>query len=95
MGYMRDKIGAPAMYEQLAEESAELCKAALKMARIIRDENPTPVTKEQARQDLIEEYTDVLLCADEFGLMWDEDIATAKRERFKQRWEEAYHAGES
>lgn len=26
MGYMRDRIGDAAMLEQLAEESAELCK---------------------------------------------------------------------
>lgn len=88
MGYMLDKIGDAAMYEQLAEESSELCKAALKMARIIRGENPTPVTEMQARQDLIEEYTDVLLCADEFGLMWDEGLAEVKQERFKKRWED-------
>ena len=94
MGYMLDKIGTAAMYEQLAEESAELCKAALKMARIIRNENPTPVTGVQALGDLHEEYTDVLLCADELGLMWDEDIAAAKQERFKQRWEEAHHGSE-
>ena len=89
MGYMRDKIGDAAMYEQMAEEASELCKAALKMARILRGENPTPVTEVQALGDLREEYTDVLLCADEFGLMWDEDIAKAKQERFKQRWEDS------
>ncbi len=39
-----DMIGEPAVYEQLAEECSELAKAALKMARILRNENPTPVT---------------------------------------------------
>lgn len=88
MGYMRDKIGDAAMYEQLAEEASELCKAALKMARILRGENPTPVTEAQALGDLHEEYTDLLLCADEFGFMRDEELAEAKQERFKKRWED-------
>ena len=45
---MIEKIGEPAMLEQLAEEAAELSHAALKLARIIRGENPTPVTEVEA-----------------------------------------------
>ena len=37
-------LGAAALLEQLAEESTELAHAALKQARIERDENPTPVS---------------------------------------------------
>lgn len=37
-----DMIGTAALLEQLAEESAELAQAALKMARKLRNENPTP-----------------------------------------------------
>lgn len=94
MGYMRDRIGTAAMFEQLAEEASELCKAALKSARIIRGENPTPVTSRQASEDLREEYTDVIICANEIGLLYDAGLAEYKRKRFKQRWEEN-HAGES
>ena len=43
-----EEIGEAAMLEQLAEECTELAKAALKMARIIRKENPTPVTEKDA-----------------------------------------------
>lgn len=39
-----DMIGTAALLEQLAEESAELAQAALKMARKLRNENPTPKT---------------------------------------------------
>ena len=39
---MIEAIGSAAMLEQLAEESAELAQAALKAARILRDDNPTP-----------------------------------------------------
>ena len=57
---MIEIIGRPAMLEQLAEEASELAKAALKLARIERDENPTPVTKDEAEMNLTEEYTDVV-----------------------------------
>ena len=56
------EIGTAAMLEQLAEECAELGKAALKMARIIRKDNPTPVTIEQAKENLCEESVDVITC---------------------------------
>ena len=85
---MIEKIGEPAMLEQLAEEAAELAKAALKKARILRGENPTPVTAEKADKDLAEETTDVLICLDELGLKNDPEITREKRERFQKRWEE-------
>lgn len=86
MGYMKDRIGDAAMYEQLAEEASELCKAALKMARILRGENPTPVTGRQAWEDLEEEYTDVMICTQELNINYDAAVAKRKRDRFKKRW---------
>ena len=65
---MIEKIGLPAMLEQAAEEASELAKAALKYARILFNENPTPVTKDKAFNDLTEEYSDFILCAEELGL---------------------------
>ena len=88
MGYMRDKIGTAAMYEQLAEESAELCKAALKMARIIRGENPTPVTEARVSAMIIEEAADVWNCMNEVGIFGRPELAQItyeKLERFKTR----------
>lgn len=82
-----DYIGYPAMLEQLAEECAELGKAALKMARIVRRENPTPVTGEEAEIALIEEYTDVVQCAQELGLKPNLIEMQEKKERFFERWE--------
>ena len=98
MGYMRDRIGDAAMYEQLAEECAELGQAALKMARILRGENPTPVTEDEASAMVLEEAADVLICMDEVGVLDRPEmprIAHEKRERFEARWEEAHHASES
>lgn len=40
-----NEIGVPAMLEQCAEECTELAQACLKLARKIRNENPTPATK--------------------------------------------------
>ena len=90
MGYMKDHIGEPAMYEQMAEECVELAKAALKMARIERGENPTPVTANEMHDAIIEEYTDIVNCANELGIHSSPTIAKYKMERFKARWEEAH-----
>ena len=38
---MIEKKWKTAMLEQLAEEAAELSQAALKLARVLRGENPT------------------------------------------------------
>lgn len=59
-----DYIGAPAILEQCSEECAELGQASLKMARKLRDENPTPKTLTDIQDDLTEELSDVLLCID-------------------------------
>jgi NTP pyrophosphatase (non-canonical NTP hydrolase) len=83
-----DYIGYPAMLEQLAEECAELGKAALKLARIVRKENPTPVKKEEALENLREEYTDVIQCAQELGLKPDLVKMKEKKERFFERWKD-------
>lgn len=85
MGVMRDYIGSAAMYEQLAEESAELAKAALKKARILRGENPTPVTTKEADDNVREEFSDVITCAEELGLKEDRDVMKMKKLRFIER----------
>lgn len=85
-GIMENCIGEPAMLEQLAEECAELAKAALKLARIERGENPTPVNKEDAIENLIEEYSDVENCARELSMKPCRDIMDKKLERFVERW---------
>ena len=82
---MREIIGEAAVYEQLAEEAAELAQAALKYARILRNENPTPVTLEEARRNLIEEYTDVCVAADDLGVNRDMEIYISKLNRFCER----------
>lgn len=82
---MRENIGTPAMLEQMAEEAAELSKACLKMSRILRNENPTPITFDEAKQSLLEEYTDVVQCAEELDLTIDRKQMIIKRARFIKR----------
>ena len=71
-----------------AKEAAELAHAALKMARIIRNENPTPVTKEEAFAALEEEVTDVDICQQELALKPVGYIRAEKIYRFWERWGE-------
>lgn len=54
-----EQIGEPAALELLAEECTELAQAALKLARIERGENPTPVNKCAAMYSMMEEMADV------------------------------------
>ena len=82
---MLEAIGKAAMLEQLAEEAAELAQAALKAARILRGDNPTPVTLKEAEEYLVEEYTDVYQCAMELDVPVDWEQIEEKRERWMKR----------
>ena len=48
-----NKIGEAAALEQLAEECTELAQSALKLARKIRGENPTPKSLEECKASLL------------------------------------------
>ena len=75
----------------MAEECAELGKAALKVARINRGENPTPLLIEDAISNLVEEVGDVRVCLEVLQKKGF-DFNTDSRERYKmRRWEERLH----
>lgn len=60
VGHIKDTLGDRELLEQLAEECAELAKAALKCIRAAgMSNNPTPVTLEEAGDNLIEEFRDI------------------------------------
>lgn len=91
---MRDiyeEIGEPAALELVAEEAAELAQACLKLSRILRGENPTPVPKALAVEKVMEEAADVQTALDVLSsAQWyDEDkvmhIQWKKSERWKER----------
>lgn len=86
---MINEIGEPAMLEMLAEELAECSHEALKLARVLRNENPTPRTEKEVRTSLREEWTDVVQCAKELNLDVNWNQIEVKRQRFETRWKEA------
>lgn len=80
-----DSIGEACVLDQLAEEATELAQAALKLARIYRGINPTPVDVDDAHNKLIEEYSDVALVAHILDVYADPDILAGKKERWLKR----------
>ena len=91
-----ESIGSTAVLEQLAEESAELTQAVLKVSRILRGVNPTPVTLDRALESLREEVGDVLLCLSvlecAFGRLSSDSGMAQKQERWKRRIKESREA---
>lgn len=83
-----ETIGEPAVLEQLAEECTELAQAALKLSRILREENPTPVSRKEARERLVDEKQDVMNCLyvhGNVGLNYDK----------LKRWEDRIREGQT
>lgn len=76
---------------QLAEESAELAQAALKMVRVIYGD--TPVTFDDACDHLREEIADVKLCADIITSKDDDKIIRGIYADKYRRWEERLNDG--
>ena len=88
-------VGYAACYEALAEECMELAHCALKLARVLRGDNPVGGTELATWRDgagyldkLKEEYTDVVSCAIALELKPNADISVWKWERHKKRLEE-------
>jgi hypothetical protein len=82
---IKQKVSEAALYEQLAEECVELAHAALKLARIKRGENPTPVSAEEAMRAVMEEYTDLRLVAYVLEMGWDIEMFEQKLLRWHKR----------
>lgn len=84
-----DQLGKPAVLEQCAEECIELAHACLKMARKLRDENPTPASEDDITKNLIEEIADVMVSIDgviKTGVVRPAEINATKTYK-KYRWE--------
>lgn len=75
-------IAEPALLEQMSEECAELAQALLKKARKIRGENYTPRTFASIDNDIVEEFTDVILCSMVLSLEVDTNILNRKLDRW-------------
>ncbi len=88
-----EKIGTPAMLEQTAEECSELAQACLKMARYMRNENPTTKKEYEITANLEEGMADVLICIDElyesFSKFNVDNWIEIKKSRVEDRFNES------
>ena len=84
------KLGEGELLLQLVEELLELALAALKRRRAKLGINPTPVTPEEARDNMIEELADVSVCLRALGLDTDNRpmmlVVTRTMNEKTQRW---------
>lgn len=93
MQYIIDCIPTEELLAQLAEEASELAQAALKLRRTYSDVNPTPVPKEDAVKNLLEEIADVSLVINMLGFNTDRnevicrEIMAKKTDRWADRLE--------
>lgn len=90
---IREHLDQPELLTQLAEEAAELSKAALKLRRVYTGVNPTPVTGKEAFENLLEELADVYVCFHALGFDTPVNLGqiqrtvNAKKERWAMRLE--------
>ena len=85
IGVIRAAISTPALCEQLAEECVELAHAALKYARFMRNENPTPAKGPDIVANLLEEISDVHLVSRVLELESNPATVYLKAERWADR----------
>lgn len=83
--FVKSKLSEAALYEQLAEECVELAHACQKKARLLRGENPTPLTINDINGMVEEEYTDVFLVSDMLDMHVDPEQYWNKVERWSDR----------
>ena len=62
--FVASQLSPAELLAQVAEEAAELAKAALKLERVMGGKNYTPVTRDAAEAALIEEIADVNVALD-------------------------------
>lgn len=93
-----DRMGLPAVVDQVAEESTELTHSLQKYVRCLRRKSPTPTTQDEAWNHVKEEFADLLLMAEIVGLWADlpgiANMMDAKRQRLVQRLQEDCNGGE-
>lgn len=101
IAYVRENLPQEELLCQLAEECAELSKAALKLRRVYDGTNPTPVKRSEAFNNLVEEIADVTLCLEVLGLNTGEvlyncgKIWEEKSARWKKRLQESISESEA
>lgn len=85
LNFIEEHMTRASLYEMLAEEATELAQASLKMARIIREENPTPVDPLDAWKSIEEEWNDLYLVNRVLSLTTDYVSMKHKADRWIER----------
>lgn len=85
MNNIQKRMSQAALYDILAEEATELAHAALKMSRKLRNESPTPMSMSDITAYVIEEFTDVTLCAKVLDILPDDELMAFKQNRWTER----------
>ena len=87
MNEIRKKVPLTEILAGLAEECGELVQAALKLRRVFDKTNYTPMTEEEAIENLYEEIADVKLYMSMIDInpQYIESIQNHKLERWKER----------
>lgn len=84
--YVLQQLDRRTLLEQLAEEAAELSKAALKAIRAEElSNNPTPTNASIAREQLNEEANDVVMLLEPLGIQDSEIHVKFKWSRWANR----------
>lgn len=83
--FIKEQLSEAALYEQLAEECCELAHACLKKARLLRGENPTPITSYDIDCMVEEEYTDVSVVSSLLDIDVDMNMYWEKFDRWADR----------
>lgn len=88
LNFIDEHMTRASLYEMFAEEATELAQASLKMARIIREENPTPVDPLDAWKSIEEEWNDLYLVKRVLSITTDYAALKKKADRWIKRIEE-------
>ena len=88
LNYIKSHVSKKELLAQLAEEATELAHAALKYRRALDDENPTPVSSNEAFKNLIEDIDDIALLLEPLSLKWRIEFNSSSREKKLKRWVE-------
>ena len=83
--YSQKEMSCESRFQQLAEECAEACQAALKVVRTLNEDNPTTISTNEAVEHLVEEISDIKVCLDLIGLGPSKEIMEQKAERLVKR----------
>lgn len=85
INYVVDHLDTDDLFLQMAEEAAELSQACLKYVRAHKGNNPTKDSEDVYLKGIIEEFTDIHVCAEAIDITADSDIHDSKIRRWADR----------